>query len=127
MSAHIKSLIIKAQDDLNLAKTHLHDEKQHLLVGYNLAQACEKYLKALCEMRGLEYPHDEEGHDLDALMSVLEENNFAAVSSHADVVELTSYNSTNAHVRADEQLDMEEYFNYVEDLKKLVGEQLKLI
>ncbi|KYG69571.1 hypothetical protein AZI87_10385 [Bdellovibrio bacteriovorus] len=127
MSAHAKSLILKAQDDLDLAKKNLHDEKQHDMVGYNLAQACEKYLKALCEMRGLEYPSDEEGHDLDALMQVLEENNFAAISSHADVIELTPYNATNAHVRADERLDMEEYVGYVENLKKLVGEQLKLL
>lgn len=126
MSAHAKSLILKAQDDLDLAKKHLHEDKQHDLVGYNLAQACEKYLKALCEMKGLEYPGDSEGHDLDALMQILEENNFSAISSHADVVELTQYNSTNAHVRPDDRLDLEEYVDYVEDLKKLVGEQLKL-
>ncbi|MGZ3772400.1 MAG: HEPN domain-containing protein [Pseudobdellovibrionaceae bacterium] len=127
MSAHVKSLILKAQDDLDLAKKHLHDEKQHDLVGYNLAQACEKYLKALCEMKNLEYPGDEEGHDLDALMQVLEENNFAAVSSHADVIELTPYNSAKAHIREDERLDLEEYLGYVENLKKLVGDQLKLL
>ena len=127
MSAHAKSMILKAQDDLDIAKKHLNDEKQHDLVGYNLAQACEKFLKALCEMRGLEYPHDDEGHDLDALMQVLEENNFSAISSYADVIELTPYNSPNAHVRADERLDMEEYVGYVENLKKLVGEQLRVL
>lgn len=125
MSAHAKSLILKAQDDLDLAKKHLSDEKQHDLVGYNLAQACEKYLKALCDMRGLSYPADD--HDLDELMQVLEENNFAAISSHANVIDLTPYNSTNAHIRADERLDLEEYLDYVEDLKKLVGEQLRLL
>lgn len=127
MSAHAKSLILKAQDDLDLAKKHLNDEKQHDLVGYNLAQACEKYLKALCEMKNLEYPSDSEGHDLDALMQILEENNFSAISSHADVIELTPYNSTKAHIRPDDRLDMEEYLGYVENLKKLVGEQLKLL
>lgn len=127
MSAHAKSLILKAQDDLDLAKQHLDDDKQHELVGYNLAQACEKYLKALCEMKGLEYPGDEEGHDLDALMQVLEESNFAAISSHADIIELNPYNSTNAHIRADERLDLTEYAGYVENLKKLVGEQLRLL
>ncbi len=127
MSAHVKSMILKAQDDLDLAKTHLSDEKQHDLVGYNLAQACEKYLKALCEMRGLEYPSSQEGHDLDALMQVLEENNFAAISSHADIIELNPYNSTNAHIRKDERLNLEEYVGYVENLKKLVGEQLRLL
>ncbi len=127
MSAHAKSLILKAQDDLDLAKKHLDDEKQHDLVGYNLAQACEKYLKALCDMRGLQYPADEEGHDLDALMQVLEENNFAAISSHADIIELTPYNSTKAHIRPEDRLDLEEYVGYVENLKKLVGEQLRLL
>ncbi|UOE99740.1 HEPN domain-containing protein [Bdellovibrio reynosensis] len=125
MSAHAKSLILKAQDDLDLAKKHVDDEKQHDLVGYNLAQACEKYLKALCDMRGLSYPEDD--HDLDALMSTLEEANFSAISSHADVIELTPYNSANAHIREDERLDMEEYITHVENLKKLVGEQLKLL
>lgn len=127
MSAHAKSLILKAQDDLDLAKKHLTDEKQHELVGYNLAQACEKYLKALCDMRGLEYPGDADGHDLDLLMQVLEENNFAAISSHADIIELNPYNSTNAHIRPDERLDLEEYAAHVESLKKLVGEQLRLL
>ncbi|MGZ3770918.1 MAG: HEPN domain-containing protein [Bdellovibrio sp.] len=127
MSAHAKSLILKAQDDLDTAKKFLNDDKQHDLVGYNLAQACEKYLKALCEMRDLQYPSDESGHDLDTLMEILEENNFSAISSHADVVELTPYNSTQAHIREDERLDMEEYLGYVEDLKKLVGEQLKFL
>ncbi|WP_374078019.1 HEPN domain-containing protein [Bdellovibrio bacteriovorus] len=125
MSAHAKSLILKAQDDLDLAKKHIGDEKQHELVGYNLAQATEKFLKALCDMRGLQYPEDD--HDLDALMSTLEEHNFAAISSHADVIELTPYNATNAHIHEDERLDMEEYFGYVENLKKLVGEQLRLL
>ncbi|KYG67552.1 hypothetical protein AZI86_10150 [Bdellovibrio bacteriovorus] len=127
MTAHAKSLILKAQDDLDLAKKNLHDEKQHDLVGYNLAQACEKYLKALIEMRGLDYPDEEEANDLDALMQVLEEGNFPAISSHADVIELTQYNNTRAHIRPDDRLDMEEYVGYVEELKRLVGEQLKLL
>lgn len=127
MSAHAKSLILKAQDNLDTAKKHLSDEKQHEVVGYNLAQACENYLKALCDMRGLEYPNDETEHDLDVLMQTLEENNFAAISSHADIIELTPYNSARAHIREDERLDLEEYMGYVENLKKLVGEQLKLL
>lgn len=125
MSAHAKSLILKAQDDLDLAKQHVQDSQQHELVGYNLAQACEKYLKALCEIKGLDYPHDEDGHDLDALMQILEENNFSAISSHADVIELTPYNMVNARIPASERLDLAEYIQYVEDLKKLVGEQLR--
>ncbi len=127
MSAHAKSLILKAQEDLDLAKRHLEDQNQHELVGYNLAQACEKYLKALCDMKGLEYPSNEDGHDLDALMQILEENNFAAISSHADVIELTPYNSTTARIRPDERLDLQEYVHYVDNLKKLVGEQLRLL
>lgn len=127
MSAHAKSMILKAQDDLDVAKKHLGDDKQHDLVGYNLAQACEKFLKALCESRGLDYPHDDEGHDLDVLMQVLEENNFSAISSHADIIELTPYNSPKAHIRPDERLNLEEYLEYTENLKKLVGEQLRLM
>lgn len=127
MSAHAKSLIIKAQDDLEIARKHLEDEKQHDLVGYNLAQASEKFLKALCEIRGLEYPHDDGGHDLDTLMQILEDHNFSAISSHADVIELTPYNSPKAHIRDGERLDLEEYLGYVENLKKLVGEQLRLL
>lgn len=125
MSAHAKSLILKAQEDLDLAKKLLSNDKEHDTVGYNLAQACEKYLKALCDMRHLSYPEDD--HDLDALMEVLEESNFPAISSHADIIELTAYNATNAHIRPDERLDMEEYLGYVENLKKLVGEQLKFM
>lgn len=127
MSAHAKSLIFKAQEDLDLAKKYLEDDTQHELVGYNLAQACEKYLKALCDMKGLEYPSNEEGHDLDALMQILEENNFSAISSHADVIELTPYNSTTARIRPDERLDLQEYVSYVDNLKKLVGDQLRLL
>lgn len=127
MSAHAKSMILKAQDDLDIAAKHLSDDSQHDVVGYNMAQACEKFLKALCEMRGLEYPHDDEGHDLDALMMVLEEGNFSAISSHADVIELTPYNSPSAHIRKEDRLDLNEYMGYVENLKKLVGEQLRLL
>lgn len=127
MTAHAKSLIVKAQDDLDIAKKSLSDEKQHDIAGYNLAQACEKYLKALIEMRGLKYPEGDEAHDLDALMQVLEEGNFAAISSHADIIELNLYNSPSAHVRKEERLDLEEYAGYVENLKKLVGEQLRLL
>lgn len=126
MSAHAKSLILNAQDDLNIAMTHLSDEKQHDVVGYNLAQACEKFLKALCDMRGLSYSQ-EDAHDLDALMQVLEENNFPAISSHADIIELTPYNKARTHIRKEDRLNLEEYAGYVENLKKLVGEQLRLI
>lgn len=127
MSAHAKSLIIKASENLEVAKKHLDDEKQHDVVGYNLAQACEQFLKALCEMRGLEYPSDDEGHDLDVLMQVLEENNFSAISSHADIIELTEYNSPKALVRKEDRLNLKEYLDYVENLKLLVGEQLKFL
>lgn len=123
MNSTAKSLILKAQDNLDTAQKFLDDDKQHDIVGYNLAQASEYFLKALCALRELEYPSDEEGHDLDALMQILEENNFAAISSHADVVELTPYNSTHARVRPNERLDLREYMDYVQELKKLVGEQ----
>lgn len=123
MNPAAKSLILKGEDSLNTAKSFLNDDSQHEVAGYNLAQATEFFLKALCVLRGLEYPHDEEGHDLDALMQVLEENNFPAVSSHADVVELTPYNSPQARIQASERLDLNEYIEYVENLKTLVGEQ----
>ncbi|MNL65972.1 hypothetical protein D3C87_1903720 [compost metagenome] len=76
-------------------------------------------------MRSVEYSHDD-GHDLDLLMETLEESGFGAVSSYADVVELTMYNATNASVRKDDRLDLTEYLGHIEDLKKFVGEQYKL-
>ncbi|HEX7676445.1 MAG TPA: HEPN domain-containing protein [Bdellovibrio sp.] len=121
-----KSMILKAQDAIDTAKKNLNDDKQHDVAGYNLAQAAELFLKACLEMRELEYPHDDEGHDLDVLMQILEEEGFAEISSHADVVELTPYNDTRAHIRPDERLNLQEYLGYIDDLKKLVGEQLKL-
>ena len=127
MSAHVKSMIIKAQEDLNLAKQHLQDEDQHDIVGYNLAQATEKLLKALCEIRNLRYPSEDDGHDLDLLVETLEEANFAAISSHADLIELNMYNSPKAYVRKEDRLDLSEYFGLVEDLKKLVGDQYRLL
>ena len=120
MNAAARSLILKAQDNLETAKKNIEDEAQHDVVGYNLAQACENYLKALCVERELEFPEDDDGHDLDALMSVLEENNLAAVSSHADLVELTRYNSTTSRVRKDERLDLKECYTQLLDLKELV-------
>jgi HEPN domain-containing protein len=123
MNATAKSLILKAQDCLDLAKSMISDDKQHDIAGYNLAQAAEMFLKALCSVRDLEFPADDEGHDLDNLMSILEEDGLAAVSSHADVVELTPYNALRAHVQADERLDLEEWMGYVEDLKTLVRDQ----
>jgi HEPN domain-containing protein len=125
MNPAVKSLIIKAQDNLDTAKQMIADDKQHDIVGYNLAQASELLLKALCQMRNVEYSGDE-GHDLDLLMEALEESGFAAVSSYADVVELTMYNSSGALIRKDDRLDLHEYTNHVEDLKKFVGEQYKL-
>jgi HEPN domain-containing protein len=122
MNSTAKSLILKAEDNLNTARQHLDDDKQHDIVGYNLAQACEMYLKALCVLRDLEFPSDEEGHDLDALMQILEEDNLSAISSHADIVELTPYNSTTAKVRPDERLDMKEYWDHVQDLKNFIRE-----
>ena len=122
MNAAAKSLILKAQDSIDTARKHLDDESQHDVVGYNLAQACEMFLKALLTLREVEYPHDEDGHDLDSLMELLEEDNMSAISSHADVVELTPYNSPRAQVRADDRLDLKEYLGYVEDLKALVKE-----
>lgn len=124
MTPLAKSLILKAQDSLDLAKKLISDESQHDVVGYNLAQATENYLKVLLSARDLEYPEGEEAHDLDAMLSLLEEDNMTAASSHADVVELTPYNSTNAHIRKDERLDLHEYMGYVEDLKGLVQESL---
>lgn len=122
MNPATKSLILKAQDNLETAKKHLNDDAQHDVVGYNLAQASEFFLKALCTLREIEFPHDDDGHDLDSLMELLEEDGLAAVSSHADVVELTPYNSPRAFIRQEDRLDLSEYYDHVEELKKLVGE-----
>jgi HEPN domain-containing protein len=121
-----KSLIIKAQDNLDTAKKNLDDDKQHDIAGYNLAQACEQLLKALLAMRELDFPEGDDAHDLDFLVTTLEEEGFSEISSHADVIELTPYNSPDAHIRKDERLDLSEYFDYVEDLKKLVAAQYKM-
>ena len=77
-------------------------------------------------LRELEFPEGDDGHDLDVLMTTLEDEGFSEISSHADVIELTQYNSPSAHVSKDDRLDLSEYAGYVNDLKKLVGEQLKL-
>ena len=121
--AHAKSLILQAQDHLNLAQTNVHDSKQHDMVGYNLAQACEKFLKALCDMRELPYP--DEDNDLDELITAMEEAGLSPISSHADIIELTAYNSARAVVSEKDRLDLAEYLEYTLNLKKLVGEQLQ--
>jgi hypothetical protein len=38
------------------------------------------------------------------------------------VVELTPYNSPRAFIRQEDRLDLSEYYDHVEELKKLVGE-----
>lgn len=124
MTPLAKSLILKAQDSLDLAKKLIGDESQHDIVGYNLAQAAENYFKVLLSARDLEFPEDEDAHDLDAMLSLLEEDGMTQASSHADVVELTPYNSTNAHIRKEDRLDLREWTQYVEDLKGLVQESL---
>lgn len=123
MTPFAKSMILKAQDCIDTAKANLEDPGQHEVVGYNLAQAVEHMLKALLSLRNVDYG-DEDGHDLDALMTLLEEDNMAAISSHADVVELTPYNDTRARIEPDERLDLREYLGYVEDLKGLVRDSV---
>jgi len=122
MNAAAKSMILKAHDSIETAKKLMDDDNQHEIVGYNLAQACEFFLKALCMFRGIEYPHDERSHDLNALMELLEEDNMTAISSHENIIDLTPYNSLRAHIRPEERLDLREYLEYVEDLKALVKE-----
>jgi HEPN domain-containing protein len=122
MTPAVKSLILKAQDNLNTARRHIDDNAQHDVVGYNLAQATEYFLKALCTLREVEYPHDDDGHDLDALMQLLEEDNMSAISSLADVVELQPYNSLRSYIRPEARLNLYEYLGHVEDLKTLVGQ-----
>lgn len=124
MTPLAKSLILKAQDNLDLAKKLVNDESQHDVAGYNLAQAAENLMKVLLSARDLEFPEGDDAHDLDVMMSLLEEDNMSAISSHADIIELTPYNSTGAKVRSDERLDLTEYVSQVEDLKGLVQEAL---
>lgn len=124
MNPMARSLIAKANDNLETAKKFMDDQTQHDVVGYNLAQASELFLKALIAMRNLEIPDDEDSRDLDSLVELLEENNFAAISSHADIIDLTPYNSLNPHIKASERLDMQEYLGHVEDLKTLVKTQV---
>ena len=56
MTPQAKSLILKAQDNIDTAKRAIDDQHQHEIVGYNLAQACENLLKSLIVLREIEYP-----------------------------------------------------------------------
>ncbi len=122
MTPAAKSLILKAQDSIDTARRAVDDQHQHEICGYNLAQAAENLMKALIILRNLELPEGDEVHDLDALMSLLEEDNLSAISSYADVVELTPYNSLSARIGPGQRLNLHEYLGHVEDLKKFVGQ-----
>lgn len=122
MTPHAKSLILKAQDNIDTARRNIDDAHQHEIVGYNLAQACENLLKALLTLRDVDFPEGNDAHDLDTLMSLLEEDNMTSISSHADIVELTPYNSLTARITGSERLNLHEYLGYVEDLKAFVGQ-----
>ncbi|MES2963291.1 MAG: HEPN domain-containing protein [Bdellovibrionota bacterium] len=124
MTPFAKSMILKAQDNIDTAKAHLEDPSQHEVAGYNLAQAVECMLKALLQLREVEIPEGDDSHDLDVLLSLLEEDNMVQASSHADVVELTPYNNARAHIDPDDRLDLKEWLGYVEDLKGLVKESV---
>jgi HEPN domain-containing protein len=124
MTPFAKSMILKAQDSIDTAKANLDNPAQHEIAGYNLAQAVECMLKALLQLREVEIPEGEDSHDLDVLLSLLEEDNMVQISSHADVVELTPYNNARAHIDPDDRLDLREWLGYVEDLKGLVKESV---
>jgi HEPN domain-containing protein len=124
MNSTAKSLVLKAQDSLDTANKFIGDDQQHDIAGYNLAQATECFLKALCSERDLEFPQGEESHDLDHLLSLLEEDGLTAISSLADVVDLTPYNSPRAHIRKEDRMNLKEALVHVEDLKNLVREHL---
>lgn len=122
MTPHAKSLILKAQDNLDTAKRNIDDQGQHEIVGYNLAQACENLLKALLTLRDIDFPEGDDAHDLDVMVALLEEDNMTTISSHADIIELTPYNSLSAHIPTGGRLNLREYMAYVEDLKQFVGQ-----
>ena len=122
MTPNAKSLILKAQDNIDTARRAIDDQHQHDIVGYNLAQAAERLLMSLISLREIEIPEGEDTHDLDVLMSLLEEDNMTTVSSHADVVELTPYNSLTARIPDGQRLNLHEFLGHVEDLKKFVGQ-----
>jgi HEPN domain-containing protein len=122
MTPHAKSLVLKAQDNIDTARRAIDDQHQHDICGYNLAQAAEHLMKALMSLREIEFPEGEDAHDLDVMMSLLEEDNLTAISSYADVVELTPYNSLSARIAPGQRLNLHEYLGHVEDLKKFVGQ-----
>ena len=124
MTPHAKSLILKAQDNLDTARKNIDDAHQHDIVGYNLAQASENLLKALLTLRDIDFPEGDDAHDLDVMMSLLEEDNMSAISSHADIVELTPYNSLSARIPEGQRLNLHEYLGYTEELKQLVGQNV---
>lgn len=122
MTPQAKSLILKAQDNIDTARRSIDDQHQHEICGYNLAQAVENLLKSLIILREIELPEGDDAHDLDILLSLLEEDNMTAVSSYADVVELTPYNSLSARISPGQRLNLHEFLGHVEDLKKFVGQ-----
>lgn len=124
MTPQAKSLILKAQDSIDTAKRNIDDQHQHDIVGYNLAQACENLLKSLLTLREIEYPEGDDAHDLDVMLALLEEDNMTTISSHADIVELTPYNSLSAHISPGERLNLHDYLGYVEEFKKYVGQNV---
>lgn len=107
-----KILLAKAKDDLELVKTIIGLKNQHDNAGYHLCQACEKILKALCEVRGLTYSTDgKKGHDLDRLLTHLEEDGMSEVSSFEDIIALTVYDAQARYdyLSDEERLDLKEY------------------
>lgn len=119
----VKILLAKAKDDIDLVAAVIDSENQHDNAGYHLSQACEKTLKALCELKGVAYPTDgKKGHDLDRLMSLLEDQGVQEISSFENIVSLSVYDAQARYdyLSDEEQLDLKEYLELSKKLFKFV-------
>lgn len=123
MNAKARSLILKADEHFELSKKQLHDASQRSSAGFNLAKSAELFIKALCELRQVTY--DVHENDLDILIETLEEARFAKISAFGDLVDLTPYNSPGESAEQGD-VDLAELVPLVDDLKLLVGQEVKL-
>jgi HEPN domain-containing protein len=98
---HMTVLLRKANQDLAVLRVSLNDASiADEIFGFHAQQAVEKLLKAWIEVKGLAYPSI---HDLNALLSILEEANEPA----AQFRDLADLNPFAVQFRYDDLFDME--------------------
>lgn len=122
MNAKARSLILKADEHLELSKRQMADPQQNKSAGYNLAHSAELFIKALSELRNVTY--DAHENDLDLLIENLEEARYSKISAYGDLVDLNAYLAPEQDVES--EIGLPELLALVEDLKGLVGQEVKL-